>query len=75
MLMKYFRVHCSAFMGLGKVAAFAQGLRELAAAGFDSPLGMRVHMIPASPCAAPPLGRVLRRYGHGPGPGSPRCAP
>ena len=29
----------------------------------------------ASPCAAPPLGRVLRLYGHGPSPGSPRCAP
>ena len=29
----------------------------------------------ASPCAAPPLGWVLRRFGHGPIPGSPRCAP
>ena len=38
-------------------------------------LGLRLHRILASPCAAPPLGRVLRRYGHGPSPGSPGCAP
>jgi hypothetical protein len=37
--------------------------------------GLQLHRILASPCATPPLGRVLRRYGHGPGPGSPRCGP
>jgi hypothetical protein len=55
-------------------AALAQGFHELAATGPDCPW-VATASGPGQPFAAPPLGRVLRRNGHGPGPGSSRCAP